>query len=129
MELYDSSKQYMFNLHVSSSSEAKRLWKKSIKEKWKNQCAYCGTNEKLTIDHIVPRSRGGLDESKNVLCSCEQCNHSKGFSDWDDWYKSQYFFEESRYKKIKEWMHSDNKHEEKITKNLYVYGTRRNNAS
>ena len=40
-----SPKEYLFNLHVTSSGEAKRLWRRHIKEEWDNECAYCGSAE------------------------------------------------------------------------------------
>ncbi len=41
-------------------------------------CQYCGTHTKsLTLDHIVPRSRGGPHEWDNVVSACVQCNHKK----------------------------------------------------
>ena len=43
------------------------------------KCAYCGTEkEKLTIDHIVPKSRGGKTTFENCVSSCKQCNNKKG---------------------------------------------------
>jgi len=43
------------------------------------KCAYCGTDrEKLTIDHIVPRSRGGEMTFENCVASCRPCNNAKG---------------------------------------------------
>lgn len=44
-------------------------------------CAYCGvtcTNENLTRDHIIPRSRGGQDIWRNVVVACRSCNGKKG---------------------------------------------------
>ena len=44
-------------------------------------CAYCGeqySRDKLTRDHIVPRSRGGQDTWMNVVAACRFCNHRKG---------------------------------------------------
>lgn len=120
MELFASSQQYLFNLYTTSSSEAKRIWRKHIKEKWNNKCAYCDSEENLTIDHIVPQSKGGVDFTKNVVCCCHSCNQSKGHSSWEEWYYSQDFFDEDRYKKILEWMEM-----EKEIK-LYTYGSRKN---
>ena len=41
-------------------------------------CQYCGTRGKtLTLDHIIPRSRGGAHEWDNVVSACVQCNHRK----------------------------------------------------
>ncbi|MGI8478881.1 MAG: HNH endonuclease [Gaiellaceae bacterium] len=42
-------------------------------------CAYCGSgSNRLTLDHVVPRSRGGTSVWENVVASCAPCNHSKG---------------------------------------------------
>jgi 5-methylcytosine-specific restriction endonuclease McrA len=43
------------------------------------QCMYCGKRPKqLTIDHVMPQSRGGTDTWDNVVASCRPCNHRKG---------------------------------------------------
>ena len=42
-------------------------------------CQYCGDKRHdLTIDHIIPRSRGGLDSWDNVVAACLRCNVKKG---------------------------------------------------
>jgi len=41
-------------------------------------CAYCGkTDQKLTIDHIIPKSRGGGSTFENCVASCKPCNNKK----------------------------------------------------
>ncbi len=43
-------------------------------------CQYCGcqpANDELTIDHIVPRSRGGTSTWQNCVLACVKCNHVK----------------------------------------------------
>ena len=40
------------------------------------KCAYCGRHAE-TIDHIVPRSRGGQHTWENCTASCQMCNHRK----------------------------------------------------
>jgi 5-methylcytosine-specific restriction endonuclease McrA len=43
------------------------------------RCVYCGTSGgRLTLDHVVPRSRGGDSVWENVVTSCATCNHKKG---------------------------------------------------
>lgn len=42
------------------------------------RCQYCGLPGKLTLDHVVPRSRGGDSVWENVVASCAPCNLSKG---------------------------------------------------
>jgi 5-methylcytosine-specific restriction endonuclease McrA len=44
-------------------------------------CQYCGDQpgrQQLTIDHVVPRSRGGATTWTNVVTACRDCNHRKG---------------------------------------------------
>lgn len=43
-----------------------------------NECLKCGTKEALTIDHIVPLSKGGDNEASNLQTLCHRCNSSKG---------------------------------------------------
>ena len=42
------------------------------------RCQYCGSGGKLTLDHVVPRSRGGDSVWENVVTSCAPCNLRKG---------------------------------------------------
>jgi 5-methylcytosine-specific restriction endonuclease McrA len=43
------------------------------------RCVYCGTGSgRLTLDHVLPRSRGGESVWENVVTSCAPCNHRKG---------------------------------------------------
>jgi len=42
-------------------------------------CAYCGTRTRpITMDHVVPRSRGGKSEFDNCVACCRACNQKKG---------------------------------------------------
>ncbi len=123
MSILHSSKAYVFNLHATSSAEAKRLWRRDIKEKWQNKCAYCGSGDNLTIDHVVPRCKGGSDFTKNVVCCCSKCNQKKGHEPWDEWYFNQEFFSLEQYDKIVEWIEPD------PPQNLFLYKPRRNNAT
>ena len=123
MELLHSPSEYLFNLRTTSSSEAKRLWRKEIKEKWENQCAYCESEENITLDHIIPQCKGGLDIKTNVVACCHSCNQSKGHEHWKLWYVQQDFYSEERFDKIEEWMKPN------PPVNLFAYRPRRNNAS
>ena len=123
MSLLSSPQAYVFNLETTSSAEAKRLWRKKIKEAWDHKCAYCGSDKELTIDHITPRSKGGADVTKNVVCACHDCNQDKAHTPMEDWYLSQEFFNTARYNRINEWIKPD------PPENLFSYRPRRNNAS
>lgn len=44
-------------------------------------CQYCGQSphaRELTLDHVVPRARGGATRWVNVVAACRSCNHQKG---------------------------------------------------
>lgn len=43
-----------------------------------HECQYCGTNRDLTLDHLVPRSKGGASHWKNLVTACKHCNARKG---------------------------------------------------
>ncbi|MEE8432710.1 MAG: HNH endonuclease [Candidatus Desulfatibia sp.] len=43
------------------------------------KCAYCGAErQRLTIDHIIPKSKGGKANFENCVSSCKPCNNKKG---------------------------------------------------
>lgn len=42
------------------------------------ECQYCGSTKNLTLDHVLPRSRGGDSSWGNLLTACARCNHAKG---------------------------------------------------
>src|SRR5216684_4152280 len=47
------------------------------RDSWR--CVYCGsTAGRLTLDHVIPRSRGGESVWENVVTACAPCNHHKG---------------------------------------------------
>jgi 5-methylcytosine-specific restriction endonuclease McrA len=43
-------------------------------------CQYCGARTQLTVDHVVPRSKGGSSTWENIVASCAPCNRRKGDS-------------------------------------------------
>lgn len=53
--------------------------KKNVLVRDNHTCQYCGTNKvRLTIDHIVPRSKGGKTTFENCVAACRECNSKKG---------------------------------------------------
>ena len=43
-----------------------------------HQCVYCGSKRNLTIDHVVPKSKGGNNTWTNLVTCCSPCNRKKG---------------------------------------------------
>jgi 5-methylcytosine-specific restriction endonuclease McrA len=61
--------------------ERKSLSRKNILLRDHNTCQYCARGfapQELTLDHIVPRSRGGDSTWDNLVASCRSCNNRKG---------------------------------------------------
>ena len=54
------------------------LSRRNILKRDGNKCQYCGSSSDLTIDHIIPKSRGGGDTWENLTAACNKCNNKKG---------------------------------------------------
>ncbi len=55
------------------------LSRKNILRRDDHRCQYCGKKSvELTIDHIIPKSRGGVDTWENLVTACVKCNNRKG---------------------------------------------------
>jgi 5-methylcytosine-specific restriction endonuclease McrA len=54
------------------------LTRKNVMRRDRHRCQYCGNRDKLTIDHVLPRSRGGRDSWENLVTACVPCNNRKG---------------------------------------------------
>jgi 5-methylcytosine-specific restriction endonuclease McrA len=52
------------------------LTRRAIFARDRGRCAYCGGGAS-TIDHVLPRSRGGRHVWDNVVAACAGCNHTK----------------------------------------------------
>ena len=56
-----------------------RISRRSVLARDNFTCQYCGRQANpLTIDHVVPRVNGGSHSWENLVCSCIQCNNTKG---------------------------------------------------
>jgi 5-methylcytosine-specific restriction endonuclease McrA len=58
-----------------------RLTRQNLMLRDQYQCQYCGKRPgptELNLDHVIPRSRGGIDSWENLVVSCRLCNIKKG---------------------------------------------------
>jgi len=56
-----------------------KLSRREIFQRDHYTCQYCGVRTKdLTIDHVIPRHRGGKHTWENLVSACRNCNHRKG---------------------------------------------------
>ena len=91
--------------NLSEESFSEEDWE-NTKDYFDNKCAYCGSEEKLVMDHAVPINRESLGEHRlgNLVPSCDSCNSEKGGEDYKDFLKGQ----EDRISAINEYMEDNN---------------------
>jgi 5-methylcytosine-specific restriction endonuclease McrA len=58
-------------------SHAYRKARQAVLKRDGYRCRYCGAPA-TTVDHVVPRSRGGSDDPTNLVAACARCNRAKG---------------------------------------------------
>ena len=83
-----------------------RRWRQSLHTYTGKSCIYCGKPSE-SIDHILPRSRGGLSITENCVPACLSCNGHKSDADVFDWYRRQRFYDPRRAMAIRAWMDGD----------------------
>jgi 5-methylcytosine-specific restriction endonuclease McrA len=54
------------------------LTRRNVLHRDAHTCQYCGSKEELTIDHVIPRSRKGVESWENFVTACVRCNIKKG---------------------------------------------------
>lgn len=66
---------------MSQWSSNSRRWREKIVpavlEAFNYECVVCGTSDDLTVDHIIPKSKGGTDDFENLRVMCRSHNAQK----------------------------------------------------
>ena len=63
---------------VKRPRQQKKLSRREVFQRDKYTCQYCGAETRaLTLDHVVPRHRGGRHIWENVVSACSRCNSRK----------------------------------------------------
>jgi len=90
--------------HLIPKKLSKHKFRKQIFEEWDGSCAYCGKPAD-TLDHVIPKSKGGGMSIKNNLVSCcKFCNGSKSDRDWKEWFAEQSFWTQEKQDLISYWL-------------------------
>jgi 5-methylcytosine-specific restriction endonuclease McrA len=65
-------------VHVPRDMHRRKITRRAVfaRDGW--ACQYCGSRSNLTVDHVVPRSKGGSSSWENIVASCAPCNRRKG---------------------------------------------------
>ncbi|MFX0113634.1 MAG: HNH endonuclease, partial [Candidatus Hodarchaeota archaeon] len=85
------SKNYRFIMSRFKKLQSGEIqWSGAIREyirerQTENVCIYCESKNHLSIDHLIPQSRGGSDSGDNVVLACKSCNSSKGNRSLYEW--------------------------------------------
>ena len=66
-------------VRIPRDAHRRRITRKAVLARDSWTCQYCGSRKPgLTVDHVVPRSRGGKSVWENIVASCASCNRRKG---------------------------------------------------
>jgi len=68
--------------HITMSG-TNREWQRE--QELPKLCVFCSSESNLQTDHLIPRSRGGRDESDNMVLACPTCNTSRGDKGIFEW--------------------------------------------
>jgi 5-methylcytosine-specific restriction endonuclease McrA len=65
--------------HIKRPRPVLKMTRKEVLVRDDHTCQYCGKRgHDLTLDHVIPRHRGGQHIWENVVAACKGCNHKKG---------------------------------------------------
>lgn len=65
------------NRYVNIPYKKVHFTRQNVFKRDEHKCAYCGSTKDLTLDHVIPRSKGGKHSWKNVVACCKKCNYEK----------------------------------------------------
>jgi len=65
-------------VRVPRDTHRRKITRRAVfaRDNW--TCQYCGSRAQLTVDHVIPRSKGGDSSWENIVASCAPCNRRKG---------------------------------------------------
>lgn len=65
-------------VRVPRDTHRRKITRRAVfaRDNW--TCQYCGSRSQLTVDHVIPRSKGGTSDWTNIVASCAPCNRRKG---------------------------------------------------
>ncbi|CRK49486.1 conserved hypothetical protein [Rhodococcus sp. RD6.2] len=69
--------EYVYVPHTATVTDTSRATYAGVFRRDRHSCAYCADQAATTIDHVVPRSRGGTNSWANLVACCRPCNQRK----------------------------------------------------
>lgn len=106
--MFNSEDDLLVNLIVLTPKLARKKFRQHIFEAWGWRCAYCDRlldDRTATIDHILPKHKGGHTVKNNMACACSSCNRAKASILLQDFFnESNPCYCKKRLDKLKQWM-------------------------
>lgn len=85
------------------SRTARIRFRQSIFKAWDWRCAYCG-NTAESLDHILPKAKGGLTTANNLAPACLPCNRRKGHREVISWWREQPYWSKAAQDRLVSWV-------------------------
>jgi len=65
-------------VRIPRDTHRRKITRRAVfaRDQW--TCQYCGSRSNLTVDHVIPKSKGGVSTWDNIVASCAPCNRRKG---------------------------------------------------
>jgi 5-methylcytosine-specific restriction endonuclease McrA len=65
-------------VRIPRDTHRRKITRRAVfaRDEW--TCQYCGSRSNLTVDHVIPKSKGGASSWDNIVASCAPCNRRKG---------------------------------------------------
>jgi 5-methylcytosine-specific restriction endonuclease McrA len=65
-------------VRIPHDTHRRKITRRAVfaRDRW--TCQYCGSRTNLTVDHVIPRSKGGASSWENIVASCAPCNRRTG---------------------------------------------------
>ena len=64
--------------YINHPHKGVALTRQNVFKRDNNECQYCGSKKDLTVDHVIPKAKGGKTVWKNLVTACKRCNTLKG---------------------------------------------------
>lgn len=82
---------------------ARHRFRQDIYLAWEHRCAYCGDLAQ-SLDHVLPKARGGLTVPRNLVPACLPCNAAKGHREVFSWWREQPYWCEIGQARLIDWV-------------------------
>jgi 5-methylcytosine-specific restriction endonuclease McrA len=88
-------------IHSKAAHKSRR---KRLLAKLGGVCVFCDAPNATTLDHMIPRSKGGSEDDANLWPCCPRCNNQKASKDWREYFRNHPNYNRDREALISEWV-------------------------